>query len=354
MVSQTPQIFPAQRLFGFCLLISLMLFLVSTSQAQMGGIDPDPGSPGTGGRNTIEGRIYYPSGRNVDKRFKIRLTGIRGGDFFTMSDDSGAFSFRRVAGGTYTVTVEAQNDYESAIEQVDVIDTVSSRGTMFGRSYNLQIRLSYKKGSENPGVVDVALLAAPKSAVELYQKALQSEQAGDNEKAIDQLQRAIALHPRFALAFNKLGVIYQRLGSFDQAEKALASAVEISPEVFEIRLNYGVVLLSNRHYAKAETQLLRATEMRSSSAAPHLFRGKTLIHLKRYSEAESELRQVIKLGGEDVALAYRFLGALYNEQGEVKQALEALEKYLSLAPGAKDADNVRQIMKQLRAQSVKT
>ena len=28
--------------------------------------------------------------------------------------------------------------------------------------------------------------------------------------------------------------------------------------------------------------------------------------------------------------------------------------YLSLSPGAKDADNVRQIIKQLRAQSVKT
>jgi carbon starvation protein len=42
----------------------------------LGGIDPDPGSPGTGGRNTIDGRIYYPSGRNVDKRLKVKMTGI--------------------------------------------------------------------------------------------------------------------------------------------------------------------------------------------------------------------------------------------------------------------------------------
>lgn len=349
MISQTPHMIHAQRLFSSCLLI-LLISLASNSRAQMGGIDPDPGSPGTGGRNTIDGRIYYPSGRNVDRRLKVRLSGIRSGDFFTMSDDTGAFSFRRIAGGTYVVTIEGENDYERVSEQVEVIDTVSSRGTLFGRTYNLQIRLSYKASSEKSGVIDAALMTVPKPAAVLYQKALESERAGDNEKAIEQLQRAIALHARFPLALNKLGIIYQQLGKLDEAENAFSAAIEIEPEVYELRLNCGIVLLRNKHYIEAETHFQRAIKIKDLPLA-HLFRGKTLIHLGKYADAENELQTVIKVGGDEVPMAYRFLGALYNERGEPKLAIIALEKYLSLTPKARDAESVRQIINQLRTQT---
>jgi len=332
----------------FCLFLSALLPV--GVKAQMGGVDPDPGSPGSGGRNTIEGRIYYPSGQNVDKRFKIHLNGIGGIDFFTLSDDSGAFAFRRVKGGSYTVTVEGAKEYENASEQVDIFDSSSSRSTLIGRTYNLQIRLRYKVGEGRSGVIDAALMAAPKPAVELFEKALQSEQAGDNEKAIEQLRRAISLYPRFSLAFNKLGVIYQRLGQLDEAEKALSAAIAIEPEICELRLNYGVVLLRNKHYTEADTQFQRAIKIKDLPLA-HLFRGKTLIHLGKFADAESELQMVIKAGGDEVATAYRFLGALYNERGQAKLAITALEKYLSLAPKATDAETVRGIIKQLRAQN---
>jgi tetratricopeptide (TPR) repeat protein len=330
-------------------LILIVLVLAVTARAQMGGIEPDPGSRGSGGRNTIEGRIYYPSGRNADRRFKIRLSGLRG-EFFTSSDDTGAFSFRRVASGAYVVTVEAENEYQSYSEQVDVIDAVSGRGPSLGRTYNLQIRLNYKPtNNEKPGVIDAALLSAPKPAAELYQKALQFERAGDNEKAIEHLQRAIALHPRFTLALNHLGTIHHRLGKLDEAEKAFSAAVEIEPESYELRLNYGVVLLKNKHYTAAEAQFQQALKIKDKPLA-HLFRGKTLIHMGRYADAENELQIVIKVGGDETAMAYRFLGASYIERGELRLAVGALEKYLSLAPTAKDAESVRSIIKQLNSQ----
>lgn len=348
-----PRLFPFNKrsiILLFCLIVSIAVLPVAVN-AQMGGIDPDPGSQGTGGRNTIEGRIYYPSGQNVDKRFKIHLSSISGVDFFTLSDDTGAFSFRRIKGGTYTVIVEGDKQYEHVTEQVDIIDGSSARSAPLGRTYNLQIRLRYKAAAnEKASVIDAALMAAPKPAAELYQKALQAEQAGDNEKAIDHLQRALVLHPRFALALNKLGAIYLRVGKLDDSQKAFGAAVQMEPEVFEPRLNYGIVLLRNKQYKEADPQFQQAIKIKDMPLA-HLFRGKTLIHLRRYADAENELQMVIKAGGSEVAMAYRFLGALHNERGEAKLAIAALEKYLSLTPKATDAESVRQIIKQLRTQS---
>lgn len=352
MISRATQTHYPQRLFvSFCL-ITLILLLAVTSRAQMGGIDPEPHSPGTGGRGVIDGRIHYPSGRNVDKRMRVTLVGVRGGDFFTFTDDTGAFSFRRLATGTYTVIVDAGNEYERVNEQVDVTDGGSARSSGVGRIYNISIQLRLKKGvASTAGVVNAAMAGVPQPAAVLYQQALESERAGDDKKALDQLQQAIALYPQFSLALNQVGVIYQKLGQIDKALAAFGDAVKIAPEVAELRLNYGIVLFKNKQYANAEIQLRRAVELNDGLTQAHFFRAKALILLGKDSDAEKELQQVIKLGGGEAAMAYRYLGALYKDRGEHKLAVEALETYLSLAPKAKDADSVREIIKQLRAQA---
>jgi len=70
--------------------------------------------------------------------------------------------------------------------------------------------------------------------------------------------------------------------------------------------------------------------------------------LKNLSQAETELQTIIKLGGNEVPIAYRYLGALYKEQGKKEEAIAALEKYLQLDPKVKDAESIRQIIKELR------
>jgi tetratricopeptide (TPR) repeat protein len=352
MISRAWQTHKLQRWFSFSCLLLLNAIFAANSQAQMGGVDSDPGSRGTGGRNTIEGRIYYPSGRNVDKRLKVKLTGIRGGDFFTLADDTGAFSFRRISAGSYVVNVDGGSEYEPVNEQVEVVDASTARGAALGSTFNLQIQLRPKATSSagaKAGVVNAALAGVPKPAADLYEKASESLRAGDALKAVDQLQQAVTLYPEFSLALNELGVIYQQLGQIDKAVEALRAAVNVAPEVFEIRLNLGLVLLKSQQFSDAEVQLRRAIEKRDSSTQAHLYRGKALIQLQQYADAEKELQRVIKLGGNDVPMAYRFLGALYNERGESQLAIEALEKYLSLEPKAKDAGAVRDIIKKNRA-----
>jgi tetratricopeptide (TPR) repeat protein len=314
------------------------------------GVDSESGDPGFGGAHTIQGRIFAPSGRQLGRRVRIRLNGVRG-EASVMSDDNGAFTFRRLNGGTYRLTVEAGAEFETTAETVDIIDS-PLRNRRAGQIVSVQIQLRVKRedGAGKPGVVNAALAAIPKEARELYERALASAKAGERKRAVEQLKQAIAVYPKFALALNELGVQYLSLGEAEKAAEALRSALALEPEAFVLRLNYGIVLLQRKRYAEAEAELSRALRLSDTSFAAHLYRGRALIELARYEEAERELRRAVALGGDEARMAHRYLGAIHIERGEPARAVEALETYLRLDPKAAEAVAIRDIIKQLRAQ----
>ncbi|MFL6215306.1 MAG: tetratricopeptide repeat protein [Blastocatellia bacterium] len=322
----------------------LILLCATMTRAQVGGIDPDPGDPGTGGRNTIQGVIFFGNGRRVDRRVKVRLRGLNN-DSFTMSDDSGAFAFRRLAGGSYTLTIDAGNEFEVATENVDIIEPMRRRNDP-GQLYNVQITLRTKAAASQPvGTVDASI----EPARQLYKEALDSIQAGNSKKAIEQLNEALKLLPTFVPALNELGLQYMRQKQYDKAEPPLRKAVELMPDAFTPQLNFGILMTQKKDYVTAATALERAVQKESSSGVAHFHFGKALVNLGIYPRAEKELLQALNIGGDFTIEAHRYLGAAYIEMKNNARAIEQLEQYLSLAPKAKDADQIRQIVSQLRA-----
>lgn len=334
-------------------LCALLLVAPATFAQTDTGIDSEPGDPGIGGVNTIQGRIYTPSGRQLGRRVRVRLGGVRA-EVSVMSDDNGAFTFRRLTGGTYRLTVEAGKEFETASETVDILDS-PLRDRRAGQIVSVQVRLKLKTDEKElkPGTVNAALAAIPKAARELYEKALVAAQAGEPKRAVEHLKKAVAVYPEFTLAFNELGVQHLRLGQTERAADALRAALKLEPETFILRLNYGIILLQRKQFAEAEGELSRAVKLGESSFAAHLYRGRALIGLRRSDEAEKELLRALALGGDEARMAHRYLGALYLEQGNIVRAVESLETYLRLDPQAGEAAQIRAIIKGLRAEMVR-
>ena len=327
----------------------LVAFLAAASHAQSNsGLDSDIGNPGLGGKNTIQGRIYYPSGHPLDRRVRIKVRSVRGGPSSIMTDDNGAFTIQRLTGGTYNLTVEAGPEYEEADESVEIIDNGARNSP--GQTLFVQINLQLKASAGNPlGLVNAALAKIPKPARDLYQQALASSSTGDHKKAIEQLKQAITMSPEFVLALNELGMQYLQLNELERAAESLRAALKQAPEEFIPHLNYGLVLLQQKRYAESESELRLALEKNDSSAAGHEYRGRALIGLHRLAEAEKELGRALALGGEQAANSHRYLGAIYMQRGEDSRAITELEEYLRLQPKVKDADQVRQIIRDLSA-----
>jgi Tfp pilus assembly protein PilF len=348
----------------FVWLLSLVcFFLFSPEIRAQGAID----YTGTGGRHTIEGRIYFPSGRKADGGIKITLETTGTGTLTVISDFNGTFSFRNLAAGSYTVVIPGTDDYEGLREPVYIDDPGSSSIRGSGSPVSSPPRfiivpiylLPKKRSSTKPAVIDANLAALPKSAVDLYYKALESLRASDHQKAIVELEAAISLYPDFPRALNELGVQYLIVGQVGKAVTTLQAAVRDAPEDFIPRLNYGIALLQKKEFTAAEEQLRIVLQKNDSAATAHMYLGIALLHQQtpgsseqaRYDEAQKELQRAVQLGGDQIAPAHYYLAGIYWRNGQHRLAADELETYLKLAPNAPDAERTRATIKQLRGKA---
>jgi tetratricopeptide (TPR) repeat protein len=256
----------------------------------------------------------------------------------------------RLTDGTYNFTVDAGSEFETATESVQLVSGARGSRSATGQTVFVQIKLRFKDAAGRPpGIVNATLTTIPKPARDLYEEALTASQSGNHKKAIELLKKALTLSGTFVLALNELGMQYLQLNELDRAAEALAAAVKEAPAEFIPALNYGLVLLQQKKYAAAEESLRSAIAKDDSSAPAHEYRGRALIGLQRLEEAEKELLRAVSLGGDRVANSHRYLGAVYMQLGDDARAIVQLQEYLRLQPKVKDAEQVRQIIRDLSA-----
>ena len=327
---------------GATLLISMTAVRAQT------GTDIQPDTMERGGRGAIQGSVHYPGGRRLDYRAKVTLRGVNLPERFAFTNDSGAFAFAGLRGGSYTVTVEAGKDYEAASETVDLFDNGGGRGGG-SPAQTLNVRIELRAKQSAPQVVGTVAVIS-EEALALYKQAVTAAAGGDRKRAIELLGRAVTLCPSFWTAWNEMGVQHLRLGETAKALTALLAAGKIEPQAFEPRLNTGIALLQMKDYARAVVMLQSAIEKKSDSAAAHLHMGHALLGLNRLAEAERQLNEAIRLGGDSVGggEAHRWLAGVYIEQRHESRAADELEKYLTIAPATRDAARLRDLVRQLR------
>jgi Tfp pilus assembly protein PilF len=328
--------------FRSLLLFTLSLLLATAALAQK---YPDTGEAGTGGNNTILGNVFLPTGQRVDRPIRVRLFTPTRGDMTTMTTSDGSFSFRRLATGSYTVVIDGERDFEAVSQSVYIVQATRSGPPGV---YNADFRLKLKSSSEvKPAVVNSELANVPRRALDLYNKALELAKGGNSKGAIEQLKQAVSEYPDFMLAFNEMGVQYLRLGDVKNAEESLRSALKIKPDGFEPLMNHGIALVRLNRFEEAEPELRAAVTQKDQSAVGHFYLGRALAYLQRYDEGEKELNLAVQLGGDEMKEAHRYLAAIYNTRGDKKRAISELETYLKLAPNSKDADHLRQLIRDL-------
>ncbi|HYL97681.1 MAG TPA: tetratricopeptide repeat protein [Blastocatellia bacterium] len=326
------------------LAVAVLFLLPAWSVAQV----VDEGTDiGNGGRHRIEGTLYLPGGRRLEQVLTVRLGSIGFGEQYTTTDTNGRFYFYRLRSGTYTLTIDSR-DFEPVNETVQLLEPMRRDTSETALTQMVQINLKMKATTAGaaPATVSAAAAGIPEPALKLYNGALTSVKAGDRAKAIDQLNQALALYPKFAAALNELGLQYLAQKKYPKAIESFKAALNIQADSPQAGLNLGIALVESASYRDAAVQLRDFVKKHNDSAQGRMYLGDALVRLGSYEDAEPELKESIRLGGDSVAEAHRFLAICYIQKGKGPEAAEELKTYLKLAPNAKDADKIRQLIRQ--------
>lgn len=330
----------------FFILFIILLCLSGSTFAQISAITPTESDTGLGGVNSIIGTVFGPSGRPLERRVRIRLSTMTHGDRIFTTDNNGNFAFRSLPTGSYVVIIDKEKEFEPFSQDVDIRQFRGSPPQV----YTLNVRLSPKAQADSkPAVINSELANVPLKALEFFNKGAELAKNGDYQAAIEQLRLAVAEYPDFMLAINEIGVQHLRLNELEKADEMFQAALKIKPDAFAPLMNHGIALVQMKRYEEAEPVLRKVVKINENSAVVHYFLGLAIASLGRFDEAEKEFVSAVKLGGDGMKEAHRYLAIIYNHRGDKKRAVNELEIYLRLAPTAPDIEQLRNVLKQLKA-----
>jgi tetratricopeptide (TPR) repeat protein len=191
----------------------------------------------------IRGKIVIPNQRESDQRIEVKLEKsalqvIQ----TTYSDSAGNFDFRNLAPGSYYVAVTLEG-YEPVHQIVEIFNSFGNASvTVFLTKPAIELRERLTGlDAADPDVVDISQMKdnLPKKAVQDYEKALDEKQKGKIDSAIKLLEEAVQLAPAFFHAHNNLGILYQSLKRYAEAEKEFKRSHELNAKTERPLVNLG-------------------------------------------------------------------------------------------------------------------
>jgi tetratricopeptide (TPR) repeat protein len=278
------------------------------------------------------------------------------------TDGSGSFEFRNLSPGTYYLSVNIDG-FQPIHQQVEVMSGFGSAiVTLFLAKASPDAAHGDALDAEDPDIIDVTQMKEnlPKKAVQDYEKALEEKKRGKLESAVKLLEEAIHLAPNFYHAHNNLGMLYQSLKRYPDAEKEYKRSSDLSAKNEKPLVNLGSLYIEEADVQKDNTKLsgqMLDEAMDNLEAAvklnPRSANGYYLLGLANYKssfleEAEAAFNKAHNLNPK-LTRIHLLLANIHWRQEKWPQVVDNIDAYLKENPKAPD----RAAVEDLRAKVVK-
>ena len=135
-------------------------------------------------------------------------------------------------------------------------------------------------------------------AAMLFDRAIQSLELGQQDKAMDELRQVVSLAPSLSVPHNNLGILYKRKGLLDKAIEEYQQALRLKPDYAEAYNNLGIAYREKGMFKEAETAYREALRLKSDLVETHFNLGVLCeLYLNRPAEAVQHYKDYLRLGG---------------------------------------------------------
>lgn len=289
----------------------------------------------------IRGQVKYDNGTFAD-HVVIRLrSDMVAFQTEMQTDPQGKFNFDGLPLTTFHLTIEGQGfkPYES---NIDI--------SMSKMAYEL-ITLRLDKDPEAKAVppggpageLNVRVAQIPPKARKEFEAGQKRMQAQDAKGSVEHFQKAIELYPKYAEAYQLLGVMHMETGKLPEAEAELQKSTEIEPSLSTGFFALGVCRNLMGKFAEAEPPLLRGLELDPKSPDGQYELSKTYWQLGRWQDAEPRALKSVELK-PDYAAPHVILGNVMLRKHDAPGALKEFKAYLKMEPDGPFAPSTKQMV----------
>ena len=163
---------------------------------------------------------------------------------------------------------------------------------------------------------------------ELFAVALSSQKDGDYHKAITYYSEIIEAYPHIADVYINRGAAYESIGDFDLALDDLNTALELEPK-FMAYNNRGSVYFKNRDYWRAIKDFSDALKLDPGNSPAYIHRGHAFSNLALYDCALQDYNEAMARDPGNAAI-YTSLGFVYYIRGDHDNAIRNYDQALKL------------------------
>ena len=250
---------------------------------------------------------------------------------YTTSGTHGQFRFRHLQAGTYILSAFIRGHGEARLTVVVTPSLADSKGVV-KVTVPLPPPTSSADRARRRASVSVSQLSIPDAA---RQKVMESQKdlgKRDTEHAIAHLKEAVEIAPKFAEAWNSLGVIYYQTHDYAQAEQCFRKALESDPGGFTPSINLGGALLNLERPKEALDYNRFAVQSRPNDALANSQLGINYYKLGQLDKAEQYLSTAERLDPSHFSHPQLMLADIYARRGDKASTLRELHDFVNRFP----------------------
>jgi tetratricopeptide (TPR) repeat protein len=206
--------------------------------------------------------------------------------------------------------------------------------------------------------MEIAVQAKPDSPTLLYNLGVMYMDKGDDAKAVQSLQSSIkhvkgTAYTKVNLAMYSdvyigacvsLGLIYTRVGMYNEAVKVLKEAIQFRPDDLDANCNLGIAYQVMGDMENAASQMRKCINLDPDNAELHNIIGLMYYRKQLYNAALDEFQIAEKLDPDEKQYDYN-VGLVLAQLNRYDEANQAFEK----ASGLKEGEEMRRVFAQQRA-----
>jgi tetratricopeptide (TPR) repeat protein len=267
----------------------------------------------------------------------------------TWTNEAGQANFSGIVVGQYNVEVTGDGivTTRSPTFDVDERKVTQSQYVVVRRVEDA----APKPGEARAPSVSAADLNVPAKARKELDKASKAMDAQDNKKALEHLQKALAIAPRYVTAYNNLGVLYARMNDIPHEREALEKAISFDPHFGPALLNLGRLDVRQKAFSEAEDVLAKEVGIDPTNPESLMLLADAEYMDQHYDAAIGNAQKAHAVAEKHPSFVHYIAARAYQHENKTQQALAEFELFLQEEPKGPRADHVRGDIARITAQA---